>query len=210
LTTLHKTHKICCIVDIREIKEKTGIKMALTTCRECKKEVSTSAKTCPHCGIKNPALKAKDTFVGVIGLIVLVGIVYSCSGSDKPKQEAAQNVPDKSQETQVSEKKAAEELAACKLDLQCWGEKNLPAASVYCKTDIEKLGKFSSKWTDGMLEMKFSRYRWLDKSNGTLTFIGDKIEFQNGFGAFQPHIYTCDFDPTSKSVLAVHAVPGRL
>jgi len=162
--------------------------MALTTCRECKKEVSTSANTCPHCGVKNPGTKTKDTAVGVIGLVVLVGIVYSCSGSDKPKQETTSSATDQLQQPPVGEKKTADEVAACKLDLQCWGEKNLPAASVYCKTDIEKLGKFSSKWTDGMLEMKFSRYRWLDKSNGTITFIGDKIEFQNGFGAFQPHI----------------------
>ena len=28
--------------------------MALTTCKECNKEVSTEAKTCPYCGIDNP------------------------------------------------------------------------------------------------------------------------------------------------------------
>ena len=28
--------------------------MALTKCRECKKEISKSAKTCPLCGVKNP------------------------------------------------------------------------------------------------------------------------------------------------------------
>lgn len=29
--------------------------MSLVKCRECGKEVSDSAKSCPHCGIKNPA-----------------------------------------------------------------------------------------------------------------------------------------------------------
>jgi len=29
--------------------------MALTACRECEKEVSTEAKTCPHCGAPYPA-----------------------------------------------------------------------------------------------------------------------------------------------------------
>ncbi len=33
--------------------------MALTKCKECKKEVSTSAKTCPHCGVKDPGFGAK-------------------------------------------------------------------------------------------------------------------------------------------------------
>jgi hypothetical protein len=29
--------------------------MALAPCRECKKEVSTTAKTCPSCGVAHPA-----------------------------------------------------------------------------------------------------------------------------------------------------------
>lgn len=28
--------------------------MAVTPCRECGKEVSTAAKTCPHCGVNRP------------------------------------------------------------------------------------------------------------------------------------------------------------
>ncbi|WP_409450394.1 zinc ribbon domain-containing protein, partial [Cedecea neteri] len=34
--------------------------IALTKCKECKKEVSSSAKTCPHCGVKNPAITAEQ------------------------------------------------------------------------------------------------------------------------------------------------------
>lgn len=33
--------------------------MALVACRECGKEVSTEAKTCPHCGTSKPALQPK-------------------------------------------------------------------------------------------------------------------------------------------------------
>jgi hypothetical protein len=29
--------------------------MALKACRECGKEVSASAKQCPHCGVEHPA-----------------------------------------------------------------------------------------------------------------------------------------------------------
>lgn len=32
--------------------------MAMAPCRECGKEVSTTAKTCPHCGTQWPANKA--------------------------------------------------------------------------------------------------------------------------------------------------------
>lgn len=31
--------------------------MALTTCGECKREISTTAKACPHCGAKVPHFK---------------------------------------------------------------------------------------------------------------------------------------------------------
>lgn len=31
--------------------------MALKTCRECGKDVSESAKSCPHCGVDHPANK---------------------------------------------------------------------------------------------------------------------------------------------------------
>jgi len=96
------------------------------------------------------------------------------------------------------------------MDLQCWGDKNSVGASVYCATPVEKLAKYSAKWTDGTFELKFSRFRWLDKDKGTLTFIGDKIQFQNGFGAYQNHIAECDFDPNGNKVLDVRARPGRL
>ena len=61
--------------------------MALTTCRECGKEVSDSAKTCPHCGVDapgNPAATVPATPAapapgegGVTALIfvIIVGLV---------------------------------------------------------------------------------------------------------------------------------------
>ncbi|MEQ1766787.1 MAG: hypothetical protein ABL859_05100, partial [Methylotenera sp.] len=100
--------------------------------------------------------------------------------------------------------------AACKAELQCWAEKNIASGDAYCQSNVEKLGQYSSRWTDGMLELKFSRFRWLNKENSTLTYIGDKIELQNGYGAYQPHIYECDFDPATNSVIDVRAYAGRL
>jgi len=46
--------------------------MALIICRECKKEVSSSAKTCPHCGIKQqPSLTWLFISIGCLILILL-------------------------------------------------------------------------------------------------------------------------------------------
>ncbi len=56
--------------------------MALVKCKECKKEVSNSAKVCPHCGIKNPAVTIKDYILGTIGLIVIFFVIKSCTGDD--------------------------------------------------------------------------------------------------------------------------------
>ena len=105
--------------------------------------------------------------------------------------------------------KEAEELA-CKDDLQCMGDKFLVAAAVLCKGHVEALGQYDFEWTDGMLEPKFSHFRWKNKNKGIVTFIGDKIKFQNGFGAWQIHTYECDFDTENNTPLEVRAKPGRI
>ncbi|MEP6872703.1 MAG: hypothetical protein ABI939_12760 [Anaerolineaceae bacterium] len=61
-----------------------------------------------------------------------------------------------------------------------------------------------------MFERKFAHFRWLDQSRGTITYVGNKAEFQNGFGAYGPVIYECDFDPATDKVLALRVRPRRL
>lgn len=47
--------------------------MALTNCKECKKEVSTQAKTCPYCGIDNPGIiENNNRRVGAVVLALLI------------------------------------------------------------------------------------------------------------------------------------------
>jgi hypothetical protein len=100
---------------------------------------------------------------------------------------------------------------ACKPDdLQCLGDQGIGAATVYCKDPIERLATHDVKWTDGFFEMKFSRFRWASEGNGAITYIGDKAEFQNGFGAYTPVIYECDLARDNKTVLDVRAEEGRL
>jgi hypothetical protein len=171
--------------------------MALKPCKSCKHNVDTSAKTCPNCGVANPGVTTGSTIGGVILLVIIIiaVVVSMCSGgkSDKPDEK----------QTQIDE-------ATCRKDLQCAGDKYGIAAGVYCKDSVARLAKFTSRWTDGTFETKFSHFRWLNQEQGTLTFIGDKIEFQNGFGAFQKHIYECDFNPVNNKILDVRARPGQL
>lgn len=176
--------------------------MALIKCRECGKDVSTEAAACPSCGapvaqIAKAAVAAKakkhSNILGTFFLaIVFAAVIATCSKDDKMEES----------------KPAAPECA--KDDLQCNGDKAIVAASVYCKAPIERLALHSVRWTDGTFELKFSRFRWLDKEAGTLTMIGDKAEFQNGFGAFTPVTYECDLAADGKTVLDVRAREGRL
>lgn len=103
-----------------------------------------------------------------------------------------------------------EKEQACRWDMQCLGDKNSFMATRRCKSYIEGLGQYAHKWTDGWLEAKFSHFRWKNKDKGVVTYMGDKIQFQNGFGAWMPHRYWCDYDTLNNVVLNARAVPGRM
>lgn len=108
---------------------------------------------------------------------------------------------------------AAEKLAKqqeCKKDLQCWGDEAAVSGTYDCTQLIERMAKHDFEWTDGMLEPKFSHYRWRDPEAGTITLIGDKIKMQNGFGAWTHMTYECDFNPISDGVVDVRVAEGRL
>lgn len=100
--------------------------------------------------------------------------------------------------------------AQCKQDLACWAERHQVGATVRCTRVVERLAKNDFEWTDGMLEPKFSHYRWKDQAKGVVTYIGDRIKYQNGFGAWIHHTYECDYQPDGEVVLDARASPGRL
>ncbi|GAB1830073.1 zinc ribbon domain-containing protein [Achromobacter xylosoxidans] len=173
--------------------------MALITCKECGKEVSDKAKTCASCGapvkISIPKKKAHPLLIGVVTL----GIVYFVLGGDKG---------DASKPGASASKTEASSCDAT--DLTCLGNAGVVSAGVYCAREVEKLAKHDFKWTDSFLESKFDRFRWKDKKSGVITYIGDKAQFQNGFGAFTTVTYECDLAKDNKTVLAVRAKEGRL
>ena len=60
--------------------------MAMTTCKECGKQVSTEAKACPHCGAAAPAKKKAKGGIGKWLLIVFaIGVIAAIL----PKQDKA-------------------------------------------------------------------------------------------------------------------------
>jgi hypothetical protein len=130
----------------------------------------------------------------------IFALVAKCSSTSAPDSKT-------NAQPEIS---TAQREAQCKEDLQCWSQKAMIEVGGRCQRKIEKFAKYSVRWTDKTLESKFSRVAWLDKEKGTLRLIGDKVEFQNGFGAYRPHTYSCAVDPATKAVLDVAVQPGRL
>lgn len=125
-------------------------------------------------------------------------ILYDLMKDDEPKDEAAE-----------AERQAKED-AACRQDIQCWGDKKVVAAGFDCEKPIERLAQYDHEWTDGWLGTKMSRFAWNDREKGIVAYWGDSIKFQNGFGAWQQHQYRCIYDTINEKVIEVTASPGSL
>lgn len=169
--------------------------MSLIECKECKKEVSKKADTCPHCGVKNPGINKREVVGGFIVLAIIAIGIASCSGGEEKENKSPGDI--------------AKE-ASCKKDMKCWAEKNTVMASVTCAPQIEKLAKYDFEWTGSSYSPRLSRFKWKDMEKGTLSYFGDAIKFQNGFGAWQNYTYQCDYDPDTETVLFVRATPGKM
>ena len=168
--------------------------MALTKCKECKKEVSTSAKVCPHCGVKNPGTTAGQAIGGFVVLVLLVwGAIKIFGGSDDNKPAAKADTP--------------KNCAAN--DGQCLFDKNWIEAASRCRPLIEKSSKYDFEWTDGMMTPMFSHFR-LNEAKKQMTFIGDKVKFTNGFNAKITMTYNCPYDLQGKSIVDFGITEGKL
>lgn len=146
------------------------------------------------------ASKVKETAVGLVAIVALAAVgLTMCGESD---QEAAARVQAEAQAQAAKE-------AACRADLQCLGDKLHVAATVRCVDPVERLAKHSAKWVDEMLEPKFSHFRW-GAGKQSVTMIGDRVQFQNGFGAYTNMVYECSLSLDGERVLDVKVREGRL
>ena len=83
-------------------------------------------------------------------------------------------------------------------------------ATTDCKPAIEQQATLDVKWADGFLTPMFGRLAWGNDSHTQVRFIGDKVEFQNGYGAYTPMTYFCVYDTSAKKVISVDVSEGRI
>ena len=78
--------------------------MALTTCRECGKQVSTEAKTCPNCGVAAPVKSGIS--LGAAAAVALLGaavIAWNIRLSDPPSTPVAAKSPEEIKRQQAAD-----------------------------------------------------------------------------------------------------------
>jgi hypothetical protein len=197
--------------------------MALINCAECQQSISDKAASCPHCGapqntletpppqpspIQQPTQKTTSQrqfaiyLVAIlVGTFVLAQLFVDKKPASQPTaqvSEAAKREADKQQEAQ------------CETDLKCIGDKKSVEATFKCVPYVERLAKNNFEWIDAWYEPKFSHFRWKDQNNLVVTYLGDKIKFQNGFGGWMLSRYECDYNIRTSAVLDVRASAGRM
>lgn len=91
-----------------------------------------------------------------VGCLALVGIVVLLAWLGSGPSEGS-----KSKANSISNEKTA---AECLQDLKCAGNKFVVEAGIDCRRPVERLAKYSFKWTDSWYESKFDRFRWKDKT----------------------------------------------
>jgi hypothetical protein len=127
------------------------------------------------------------------------------------KEAAIEKTRKEEKEAQAQELlKKEQEQKECEQSLSCISDKKSTEATAACVPLIERSAKYDFEWTDGFIEPKISHSKWANKKDGTITFIGDMIKFENGFGAKTRMIYECDYNFRKKAIIDVRVHQGRL
>lgn len=95
--------------------------MGMVKCRECSKEVSDQAKTCPHCGIANPAPPSRlgNYFKLGLGALIVFAMVR-CISDQEDRRSSAEAERQRVEASKTPEQRAREvaEKAKAEADFQ--------------------------------------------------------------------------------------------
>jgi len=154
--------------------------MALGKCKECGKEVSSKAKTCPNCGVDKP-VKTAIAKIGKPGLVILVLVAsYVFYVVNPPPSVTTSDTSEK--QSHVS---TANEI--CSGD----GKNGRSLAYIYAQ-DLVKMNLRSPSTAD----FPFSNFQWRMHSktadDSCIFTIKSYVDAQNAFGATVRHHYVAE------------------
>ena len=99
--------------------------------------------------------------------------------------------------------------AECARTLECIKENLLWGAAATCSKLIEKQALHDVRWSESNQYYRFPRVEWSGAADGSVAISGDALALQNGFGAWTPYRYSCDYQPATNWVSNVQLTAGR-
>jgi len=140
-------------------------------------------------------------------------IAYGCAAllKEDPEKvaERAAAAERHAERERIEAEEAKAKEATCPRDIECIVPKIRTDAFAKCMVRVQSVAKIDYKWTNGFLEPSFNRWFWRSREDGVVTFSGNEIAFQNGFGAWIRHSYECDYDVDHKGVVDIRVSAGR-
>jgi hypothetical protein len=157
-------------------------------------------------------------FAGTLLILVPLTVAFDIPKGYVASSAGFTNLKDyeehlKQQDEQVAAAKEKSDAAAeqdCLRNLQCIADRFSLRIQSTCRKAIERYAKYDFKWTTGVTTPMFSRLKWANNEKTAISYIGDKIKFQNGFGAWQNMIYTCNLNFEKNEITKVTIEAGRL
>lgn len=96
---------------------------------------------------------------------------------------------------------------ACIADVSCWAKRYLQEASRVCSAAIEQQARFDYRWEAPRPDRFTSAI--MHENGQQISFIGDALKLQNGFGSWLPYSYNCRYDVGAKAAVSVEIIEGR-
>ena len=178
--------------------------MALRKCHECRKDVSSTAKVCPHCGTKVkptgwlPVVMAASAGVALWAMLSSSSDLFPNSGRAAPKAAEAPTSLCRSDWTKCADN---EDLAN---HYSRWVN-----VKVECKMEANARARYGKPDWGPLLYPDFGTFLTGTNyvSSGIAVAIEPDAQFQNGFGAMVHSRVTCTYDLRAGRVINVDISP---
>lgn len=99
--------------------------------------------------------------------------------------------------------------AKCRLDTECFATRNYMRAEALCARQIESQELHAVRWLDSMAGRKFERHSRLLEGSGVVTYLGERLQVEDGSGKYRYHTYDCTYDVDQQLVVSTNIQLGR-